>query len=552
VAFAPPKGPRPKRKGRTAFGTDSTDRSALEDLALFARYAAGLRKFLSTPVSPEEAQRGVALQLGRREESFLRLLEEGVYRVPRSPYRPLLEHAGIEFGDVAQLVREHGLEAALGRLYDADVYVTLDEFKGRRPLERSGRSLSTGHGDFDNPVLAKHYRGQTGGSRGTPRRLILDLDMLAHEAGHQALFLSTFDLWSRPFALWRAVAPSTSGIGNVLRQAKLGNRVERWFNHHKPAPGLDAAKFSLFTRYTVAASRFSPVPIPSPEYVAVDDAIRVARWLAEKVRQGTPAVLDTQASLAVRVCMAARKAGLDIGGTFFRLGGEPYTAGKARVIAAASAHAVCHYAMAETSRIGIACGDPVALDDVHLTTEKLAVVQREKVLTGAGVAVGALFYTTLHPCSPKLMLNVEVGDYGVLEERTCGCPTGRLGLSLHLHGIRSYDKLTSEGINMLGSDLIALVEDVFPARFGGHPTDYQLVEEEVDGLPKVHVVVAPRVGGVDEDELVKVALQALGSKKRNALMTEHWRAGHTLRVARREPYPTPANKILPLHILRQE
>jgi hypothetical protein len=550
VAFAPPKGPRPKREGRTAIAIDSTDRSALDELALFARYATGLRKFLSTPVSAEEAERGIVLQLERREESFLRLLEKGVYGVPRSPYRLLLDHAGVEFGDVARLVREDGLEAALGRLYDADVYVTLDEFKGRRPLERPGLCLSIDAGDFDNPVLSKHYAGQSGGSGGAPRRLVLDLGLLAHEAGHHALFLSAFDLWGRPFALWRGVAPATTGIGNSLRHVKLGNQVERWFNHYKAPGGLEAAKFSLFTRYTVVASRFSRAPLPTPEYVAADDALRVARWLAEKVRQGTPALFDTQASLAVRVCLAAKEHRLDIAGTFFRLGGEPYTEAKARVIGEVGCRAACHYSMTETGRIGIACGNPAALDDVHIATEKLAVLQRDKVLDGTDVQVGALYLTTLHPSCPKLMFNVEVDDYGILEQRACGCPAGRLGLSLHLHRIRSYEKLTSDSINMLASDLIALVEDVFPARFGGHSTDYQLVEEEVEGLPKVNVIVAPRVGVVDEDEVVKVALDALDTRRSNAFGVELWRAGHTLRVVRREPYPTPANKIFPLHILR--
>ena len=82
------------------------------------------------------------------------------------------------------------------------------------------------------------------------------------------------------------------------------------------------------------------------------------------------------------------------------------------------------------------------------------------------------------------MINVESDDYGVLVKRDCGCPFGSLGFDQHLHGIRSYDKLTSEGMTFLGGELITLVEEILPARFGGHPTDYQFVEEEEGGLKR--------------------------------------------------------------------
>jgi len=77
------------------------------------------------------------------------------------------------------------------------------------------------------------------------------------------------------------------------------------------------------------------------------------------------------------------------------------------------------------------------------------------------------------------------------------------GYRTHLHSIRSYEKLTSEGMNFVGSDLLAVIETVLPSRFGGGPPDYQLVEEEVDGLPKVSVYVSPRLGDIDEAAVVE-------------------------------------------------
>jgi hypothetical protein len=150
------------------------------------------------------------------------------------------------------------------------------------------------------------------------------------------------------------------------------------------------------------------------------------------------------------------------------------------------------------------------------------------------------------------MLNVESDDYGVIIERSCGCPLDALGFHQHIHSIRSYEKLTSEGMNFIGSDLISLLEEVLPTSFGGNPTDYQFVEEENDGLPKVSIIVSPRVGNVDETKIINTVLQALRLYNgANKMMVDFWKKGDTLRVVRCEPYATSVSKILPLHILKK-
>ena len=64
-------------------------------------------------------------------------------------------------------------------------------------------------------------------------------------------------------------------------------------------------------------------------------------------------------------------------------------------------------------------------------------------------------------------------------------------------------------MSYLGGELIALLEEALPARFGGSPSDYQLVEDEVGGLARVELLVSPRVGEVNEPELVAYVLDAL-------------------------------------------
>jgi hypothetical protein len=149
------------------------------------------------------------------------------------------------------------------------------------------------------------------------------------------------------------------------------------------------------------------------------------------------------------------------------------------------------------------------------------------------------------------MINVELGDFGVLGTRQCGCPWDRFSFTTHLHTIRSYEKLTSEGMHFTGSDLLSLVDDLLPRTFGGTPTDYQFVEEERDGLPAVSLIVSPRVNGVSADAVADVVLRTLGARDpAHRMMAAIWRDGRTLHVVRREPYATRTGKILALHVDR--
>ncbi len=502
-------------------------------------------------MTPASARRLVAEQHARRDESFVDLLERAVYGGRDNPYRALLAAADIELGDVRRLIDEHGLEGALRELHDSGVYVTLDEFKGRTPVERGGVVFPADSAAFDNPLLAKHFEAATGGTRGARRRVSVDLDLLAHEAAPQLLTREGYGASGRPFAVWRPVLPSSSGINNCLRQAKLGEPVAVWFNPYEPPRDWDARAFRIFTGVTVAASRLFGARIASPELCRPEEAERVARWLADCKRLGSPGVLDTQAAFGVRVCLAARSAGLDISGSLFGMGGEPYTEEKHAALEAAGCRAYCTYSMTEAGRIAIGCADGGAFDDMHFLSDKLAVLQRERAVGSTGETVGALYFTALLPSSPKLMINVESDDYAVLSERECGCPFGELGLTQHIREVRSYEKLTAEGNHFLGSDLVALVDRILPARFGGGPTDYQLVEEEVDGLPKVTVVARPALGELDDAAVVEAVLSHLGELSRNRLMVDLWREGGTVRVVRREPYVTEAGKILSLHLLKR-
>jgi hypothetical protein len=526
--------------------------SLIEQARLFGRLARALPGFLREPLDAQTAHARVRTDLHRRGENLLRIITQGILSVPGSPYRTLLKHAGATADDVADLIRRDGVEGALTRLYDAGVYVSLDEFKGRRPVARGSLRLEVTARDFDNPLTTIHYAAQSGGSRSSGTRIAIDLAHNARSAIYDLLLFETHGVVDRPYVIWQPTLPYGAGMNAVLRYAKLGRAAARWFAQNR-APLLGKSwQHGWLTRFLVLATGWYGRATPQPQHVPLAQAERIAACLAQLKARGTPALVNTNASSGTRICLAAREHGLDIAGTVFRLGGEPLTDARARVLASSGSRAVTVYGMGEIGRIGLPCARPEAVDDVHLLLDKLSVIRRSRTAHAGAPPVPVNVYTTLVSSTPKLMLNVESDDFGQLHERSCGCRLERLGLGLHLHTIRSHEKLTSEGMNFLGHDLIQLIEEVLPAQFGGGPTDYQLVEDEdTNGLPSVQLLVSPRVGALSEpsvaDAVIAFLNQVPGAGGR---FGERWRDGQTLSIVRRDPYATSASKVLALHSLK--
>jgi hypothetical protein len=168
---------------------------------------------------------------------------------------------------------------------------------------------------------------------------------------------------------------------------------------------------------------------------------------------------------------------------------------------------------------------------------------------GAGVPPSALLVTSLRETAPLVLLNAGLGDQAVVVERRCGCPLEHLGWTRHLHTIRSYEKLTAGGATFLDSDVARILEETLPRRFGGGPTDYQLVEEESDdGRPRLRLLVHPAVGALDDGAVVDAFVHAVGAESGSLrVMALQWRQGGLLRVERRPPQTTGSGKILHLH-----
>jgi hypothetical protein len=134
--------------------------------------------------------------------------------------------------------------------------------------------------------------------------------------------------------------------------------------------------------------------------------------------------------------------------------------------------------------------------------------------------------------------------------RECGCPLGKLGLNLHLHTIRSFEKLTAGGMTFLDTDVIRILEEELPWRFGGGMADYQLIEEEGEaGDAEIILAVHPQIGPVDEQSVRQAFLDAIGrGAGAERIMAYQWSQAGFPRIERRIPSLSMKGKIL--HVWR--
>lgn len=513
----------------------------------YLRFCRQYRAFLRDTISLAEAQSIVKDRLARRGDNFLSMVKRHVFSSPRSPYRQLMQAARCEFGDLERLVSKEGLEDTLLTLRREGVYIGFEEYKGRKPLVRDGREIPIGADAFRNRYLSGMLEGSTGGSTGVPRRVAVHVDHLAAQSPARMLSFEAHGIRTQPHAIWMGILPDASGPNVILRPAKHGLVPERWFaNIVTPRQPIERVKARLMNRTIVLLGRLSGVPIPEPEPLRLDQAIVVAEWLAETLKTRGPCSFLAHVSKGVRVAVAATNAGLDLTGATFVLAGEPVTPGKVASVAASGAVTVPMYAFAEHGELGVGCVNPIGEDEVHLFEDTLAVVQASRQVPGYDVQVDSFHWTSLSPTAPNILLNVESDDYGIIEERECGCPLHAYGFRKVMREIRSFRKMTGEGVTLIGSDAVRALEEVLPDRFGGSPLDYQLIEEEDErGMTVISLVIDPSVPIERERDVLEAFVQAAGD---SGMV---WDGGDSLRIKRQKPVLTRAGKLMPLHLSRK-
>jgi hypothetical protein len=527
----------------------------------YLRFVNGLRKFSRARLKSEDAisfaREHIKKRIANREHNFLNLVHKGIFQNHNSPYLKLLQPKKIGFDDLKAWVLKDGIESTLHLLESEEIYFTVDEFKGKKPVERKGLKFSCSEGMFDNPFLSYVYEVRSGATRSVGTRVRIDFDYLHERSLYDALLLDTHGCLTAPIANWFPVFPGAPGINSSLRFAHIGNPACRWFSQ----VAEDHLKVNWEKRWGIKliflVSDWFGAPLAEPEYVALNEADKVARWAAETLQEHANCVVYTFAASAVRACVAAAEANLNIKGAKFLVTGEPLTPQKKTEIEAAGAVAIPVYGISEAGVIAAGCNQPHTQSDCcHLYKDTNAIISHRCNVPHWDLAVDSYLFTSLLYESPKLLLNVGMGDYGDIHTEVCSCGLGQVGFDTVLGNIRSYEKLTGEGVTFVDTDFVRILEKKLPDQFGGKSTDYQLIEQEdAKGLPQLLLLVSPRVGSIDETDALNTFLGLLkgggdSPESWGQSGTEMWMQSRILEVVREDPIPTASGKILPFHLLK--
>jgi len=528
-------------------------------LRKYYRFIDGLRKFAKSRMEPEQA---IALarsllqkRIAEREDNFLRLAERSIFQYSRSPYLPLLAAKRIAFSDLKSWVSKYGLEASLRTLEREGVYFTVDEFKGKVPVRRKGINFVCEEGMFDNPYLSFVYEVRSGATRSAGTRIRIDFDYLHQRSLYDAFLLDLHGCLRAPIANWFPVFPGAPGINSSLRFAHIGNPAQRWFSQVAEDQVQVNWEKRWGTKTIFAVHRLFGCPLAEPEYAGLNDAYRIAQWASQALSEHSSCVVYTFAASAVRVCIAAAEANVSLKGAKFLVTGEPLTPHKKREIESTGAVAIPVYGISEAGVIAAGCNQAHSQSDrCHLYKDTTAIISHQQVVPNFDLCLDSYLFTSLLYESPKILLNVGMGDFGDIDTEGCNCGFGELGFDTSLSNIRSYEKLTGEGVTFVDTDFIRIIEKELPESFGGKSTDYQLIEEEDSkGFTHLQLLVSPRVGKVNESEVLARFMMLLKHGEASPESwaqsgIEMWQQSSMVRIRRDFPVCTASGKILPFQL----
>ena len=426
--------------------------------------AAALPRFFRERVTLQQAEEEIKKLLDTRVERFLELVRSRIYQNPSSPYLPLLKHAGCEFSDLATHIKNNGLDSTLVKLAGEGVYFTSDEFKGKTEVIRGGTSFRVSPKDFEWRQLSPGFYLQSSGSRNRPVETFSLLAWRALETNGEAVFFSAHDLFSRAHAVYEPILAGRFLF--ILINGKLGIPADRWFALKVMAHGVTEERYHHQTARLVALmGRWFGAGITNPQLIDRGDLQPIVAWLIENRRQGS--AITTVVSNAARIARLASELNVSLEGTVFIVSGEPLTPSKKRFIEKSGARIALRYGPGGGTGAALGCGNPEFIDELHIPETMFTFVEQPRPLDYAGSPIHPLMQTTLHSTAPRFLFNVENGDHAILMKRDCGCPLEKVGFTQHIHTVRSFEKMTGEGMNYSGSDLLKLLEDTLPAAFGG-------------------------------------------------------------------------------------
>jgi hypothetical protein len=516
----------------------------LREASYYSRMVVGWWKFVRTPTAPD-ARAVVRQGLAERESSFLDFMKRGIFESAANPYRQLFKWADCGYEDVEQSVNSGGLEATLERLRREGVYLAHDEFKGKTPVVRGGNQMKVSPEDFANTLVNGLLKGSSSGSRSRGTISPRSVEHEHHRETQEALYWEEFGAYDRAIAMLMPVLPATMGLRRAMSYLRRGGQVEAWFT----IGGRFAdAHYHALTQFLVMEARVMGLKVPFPRSLPHNDFSPVARWIADRKAQGEPVAIMSNVSSAVRVAAAALELELDVSGAQFFVGAEALTEAKQETIERTGASAHARYGMSEIGLIGMACPQ-MSGNCVHLMQDSVAAINHRKRAPLSELEVDSLLFTPLKSWAPLVLVNAEMDDAGIISPAQCNCGIKALGFATQVDRIYSYGKLTGQGTTLVGGDVLNILEKRLPERFGGAPTDYQLVEREGSYQTEIELRVHPRLGVTSEDDVRQHFMKELKKIYGGSMTQRHWGRTEGVRVVFAEPFLVGNRKVLPLHLL---
>ena len=143
--------------------------------------------------------------------------------------------AGCEYGDLERLVSQNGVEGTLRILYRRGVYLTVDEFKGRRPAKRGSATIPITPERLRNPLTTVHVLARSSGSRSAGTPVSFDLAFIRTCAVNACLSFEARGGGGWLKADWEIL--TVGGTFRILKLASFGRMPVRWFCQTPPAGG---------------------------------------------------------------------------------------------------------------------------------------------------------------------------------------------------------------------------------------------------------------------------------------------------------------------------
>jgi hypothetical protein len=289
---------------------------------------------------------------------------------------------------------------------------------------------------------------------------------------------------------------------------------------------------------------------PKAEPAPVQQLSKVADCLFEMLKSGSKPVVNTVPSAAAALSTFAQEQGRSLEGVSFVLGAEPVTAARRKTIEASDAEAVSTYGTTEAGWVGAQFPEDKLVDEVRIFRDAYAVISRP-LEAEPDLEATPLLFTNLRPAGPKVLINAELGDSGVLEPVKTEDAATEIGYDLRMHTIRSFRKVTAWGVTLALTDLYTVIEEGLPRAFQAGVGDFQLIEEQDEkGISKIVLNVKSTVDARDS-QIKEVFSRELSSKRLYyRAMAESLDEAGVLRIERRDPIATRAGKVLPVVLRR--